>query len=118
MNWCYLLIDLDANGTFGDVPDLTRAAVVELVGHTLVDCAVHFYVDVVTDLEGPQVGREGDVPLLPEGPSEQVSGPRTKTMTSRHLRSLSLELQEGEDMEVAAKTLGGSVFGAFYSWCS
>lgn len=80
---------------------------VELVGHTLVDGAVHFDVDIVADLIGPKVGGEGDVTLLPEGPSKEIPGPRTKTVTSRHFRSLALE---EEDMCVTAKTLGERVF--------
>jgi hypothetical protein len=90
MNGCYLLVDLDADGALGNVPDLSSAAVVELVRHSLVDGAVDLDVDVFTDLEGSQVGRERYVPLLPEGPSEQISGPRTKTVTSRHVCSLPL----------------------------
>jgi hypothetical protein len=63
----YLLVDLDADGALGDVPDATGAAVVELVGHALVDGAVHLDVDVLADLVGAEVGGERDVPLLVEG---------------------------------------------------
>ncbi|KAM1132806.1 hypothetical protein ACFX19_047863 [Malus domestica] len=63
-----LLVDLDTDVTLGDVPDATGTAVVELVGRTLVDGAVNLDVDMVADLVGLEVGRERDVPLLPEGP--------------------------------------------------
>lgn len=113
MNRCYLLVNLDADGALGDVPDLASAAVVELVGHSLVDGAINLDVDVVADLIGSQVGRERDVPLLPEGPSEQISGPRTKTVTSRHVCSLPLSRTHSSgrgDMDVAAKTLRASLW--------
>jgi hypothetical protein len=38
----------DTDGTRGDVPDNARAAVVELVGHTLVDGAVAAEIHIVT----------------------------------------------------------------------
>lgn len=61
---------------------------VELMWHTLVNSAVNLDIDIVTDLEGPEIGGEGYVTLLPEGPSKEISGPRTNTMTSRHFLSL------------------------------
>ena len=70
----YLLVDLNANGALGDVPDTTGAAMVELVRHALVDGAIDLDVDVVADVVGPEVGREGDGTLLPEGTRERVSG--------------------------------------------
>ncbi len=88
----YLFVDLNADSALGDVPDATGTAVVELVGHTLVNGAVNLDVDIFTDLEGPEVSGEGNVTLLPEGPSEQISGTRTKTVTSRHFFSISLSL--------------------------
>jgi hypothetical protein len=62
----YLLVDLNADGALGDVPDATGATVVELVGHALVDGAIHLDVDVLADLVGVEVGGEQDVPLLAE----------------------------------------------------
>jgi hypothetical protein len=72
----YLLVDLDADGALGDVPDASGAAVVELVRHALVDGAVHLDVDVVGDLVGAKVRRERDVPLLAERPREGVARAR------------------------------------------
>ena len=71
-----LLVDFDADGALGDVPDLAGAAVVELVGHTLVDSAVNPDVDVVADVVSSQVCREMDRPLLAEGSREQIPRPR------------------------------------------
>lgn len=48
---------------------------VELVGHALVNGAVHLDVDIVSDLVGAEVGSEGDVPFLPEAPSEEIPSP-------------------------------------------
>ena len=83
-----LFVDLDADGALGDVPDATSAAVVELVGHPLVDGAVHLDVDVFADLVRPEVRRQRDVPLLPEGPREEIPRPRSDSMAGRHLSSL------------------------------
>lgn len=50
-----LFVDFNADGAFGDVPDLTGAAVVELVGHTLVDGAVNLDIHIIADVISPQV---------------------------------------------------------------
>ena len=71
-----LLVDFDADGALGDVPDLAGAAVVELVGHALVNCAVNLDVDIVADVVSSQVCREMDRPLLAEGSREQIPRPR------------------------------------------
>ena len=84
MRALYLLVDLDADGALGDVPDATGAAVVELVRHALVHGAVHLDVDVVADLVGAEVGGERDVALLAEGAREEVARPRAQTVASRH----------------------------------
>lgn len=85
----YLLINFDADCTLGNVPDAAGAAVVELVGHALVNGTVNLDVDIIPDLEGPEICSERDVTLLPEGPSEQIPRPRSKTVTRRHSQSLS-----------------------------
>ena len=82
-----LLVDLDADGALGDVPDLAGAAVVELVGHTLVDGPVHLDIDIVADLVGAEVGGQGDVSLLTEGPGEEIPRPRPQPVSRRHLTS-------------------------------
>lgn len=58
---------------------------IELVRHTLVDSAVHLDIHIVADLVGPEIGRQGDVPLLPEWPGEEVPSPRPDSMARRHL---------------------------------
>lgn len=83
----YLLVDLDADGALGDVPDAAGAAVVELVRHALVHGAVHLDVDVIADLVRPQVGGERDVTLLAERPREEVARPRPQPVPRRHLPS-------------------------------
>jgi hypothetical protein len=93
----YLLVDLDADGALGDVPDAPGAAVVELVRHALVHGAVNLDVDVVADLVGAQVRGERDVPLLAKGPREQVAGPRPQPVPRRHLPAPSSLLRLGGD---------------------
>lgn len=85
-----LLVDFDADSTLGDVPNTTGAAMVELVGHALVNGTVNLDVDVIPSLVGPQIGRERDVTLLPEGASEQIPRPRSKSVTRRHCAHLSV----------------------------
>jgi len=51
----HLLVDLYSDGSLGDVPDATGTAVVELVGHTLVDGTIDLDVDEIADPVGLQV---------------------------------------------------------------
>lgn len=88
MAWCYLMVDLDAHGAFGDFPDSAGSALVEFRLHAFVGGAVQLEVHVVTFLVGPHVVRDACVPFLPEGASEQISDPRTNTVTTRHFCSL------------------------------
>ena len=46
----YLLVNLNTDGTGGNVPHNASAALVREVGHTLLLRGVHLDVDVVTDL--------------------------------------------------------------------
>lgn len=83
--WVYLLVNLDTDGTFGDVPDTTGTTMVELVRHTLVDSPVNPNIDIVTDVVGSEVSGEGNGTLLPEWAREWISRARSQTMTGRHL---------------------------------
>ncbi len=83
-----LLIDHNTDGAFGDIPDNTSAAVVELVRHALVHGTVHLDVHIVADLVVAQVSRQVDVSFVPEGTREQIPGPRPQSMTGRHSCSL------------------------------
>lgn len=85
----YLLVDLDADGSLVDVPNLASPAVIELVGHPLVDRTVHLYIDVVADPVGAEVRSQGHVPLFPERPGEEIPRPRPKSVTCRHSSSTS-----------------------------
>lgn len=84
----YLLVHDHTDGTLGDIPHDSSAAVVEFMRHTLVNGTVHLDVHILSDLEVAQVDSQGDVTLVSEGAREQVSRPRAKSMTSRHLRLL------------------------------
>ena len=70
------LVHTDTDGGLGNVEDDTGAAVVVLVGHTLVDGGISEDVNVVTDLDGHHVLGEVDGSLLPEVLGEHVAGTR------------------------------------------
>lgn len=84
----YLLVDLNADSALGDIPDTSGATMVELMRHTLLDCAINLDVDVVSDFVGAEVGGDGNGTLLPEWPRERVSSSRSQTMTGRHFQLL------------------------------
>ena len=88
MKEIYLLVHFHTDSSLGDIPNTAGTSMVELVRHALVDGAVHLDVDVLADLEGPEVGGERDVTLLPEGTGEQVASSRSETVTGRHFRRL------------------------------
>lgn len=83
----YLLVHLHTDGSLGDVPDTTSAAMVELVGHTLMDSSVHLDIDIFANLVGPQISGERDITLLPERPRKEIAGSSSETMTSRHFHA-------------------------------
>lgn len=79
-----LLVDLDTDSAGGDVPDLTGAAVVELVGHALVDGTIALNVNVVANTEHRQIGAHVGETATPERLLEEVSGLGAKTVRVRH----------------------------------
>ena len=88
----YLLVDFDTNSSLSNVPDTTSTTMVELVRHTLVDGSINLHIHVITDFEGPEVGREWDNTLLPEPSREQIPGSRPHSVTRRHFRCLSFSV--------------------------
>jgi hypothetical protein len=79
-----LLVDLDTDSARGDVPDNTSAAVVELVGHALVDGTVALDVNVVTNAIDREIGGHVRKTAAPEGLLEQIPSLGTKTVRVRH----------------------------------
>jgi hypothetical protein len=61
-----LLVDHNADGALGHIPDNTSASVVELVRHTLVHSAVHLDVHIITDLVVAQIRGQVDISFVPE----------------------------------------------------
>lgn len=81
----YLLVHFNTNRALGNVPDLTSAAVVELVGHALVNGAINLDIDVIADVVGSQIGGQRNVTLLSEAPGEEIASPTSKSMSGRHV---------------------------------
>ncbi len=80
----YLLINHNADGALGDIPDNTGAAMVELVRHSLMHGTVHLDVHIVANLVVAKVRGQVDVSFMPERTREQIPGPRSQPMTGRH----------------------------------
>lgn len=78
------LVDNDTEGTLGDVEDDTSLAMVELVGHTLLDGTVGLDVNEVTDLVGLHVGGELDHAMLAEVTGEEMASTGTVTKGMWH----------------------------------
>jgi hypothetical protein len=79
-----LLVDDDTDGGLGDVVDDTSLAVVDLVGHTLLDSTVHLDVHDVANVVLAKVGVEGDETLLAEVPAEGIAGARSLSVGVTH----------------------------------
>ena len=82
-----LLVDDDSDGSGVDVEDGASAAVVVLVGHTLVDGAVDDDINDVPDLEAGEGVGDVDGTVLLEALSELVSGSSLVAVTVSHLWS-------------------------------
>eukprot|EP00976_Prorocentrum_cordatum_P034303 697572-Prorocentrum_minimum.AAC.2 len=80
-----LLVNLDTQGGLGHVPHTAGAAMVELVGHTLLHGGVALNVNVIADLEDAQVGGHGNDTILAEPLRQKVAATRPDTMSTRHI---------------------------------
>ncbi|PKU79147.1 hypothetical protein MA16_Dca000491 [Dendrobium catenatum] len=80
----YLLIDLDPNSPFCDVPHSSSPSMVEFVRHAYVYGGINLDINVLSKLVCPKVRRQRNVTLHPEGPREEVSRPLTKTVPCRY----------------------------------
>jgi len=69
----HFLVELDAESALGDIPHLTSATLVDLVGQTTVDRRVDFDIDQRSKLVGRQVFGQMDGSLLTESLLEQVA---------------------------------------------
>lgn len=78
------LVNDDAEGTLRDVEDNTSLAMVELVGHTLLDGTIGLDIDQITDLVGLHVGGKLDHPMITEGTGEEMASTGTVTEGVRH----------------------------------
>jgi hypothetical protein len=78
------LVDDDTDSGLGNVVDDTGLTMVDFVRHTLLDSAVYFDVDNVTNLVLLHVHAEGDEPLLLEVPREGISGTGSNTTAATH----------------------------------
>jgi len=79
------LVHANTDSGLGNVEDDTGAAVVVLVGHTLVDGGISEDVNVVTDLDGHHVLGEVDGSLLPEFLGKHVARTRAGSERVGHL---------------------------------
>ena len=80
----HLLVDDDTEGALGDVEDDTGLAVVELVGHALLDGTVGLDVDVVADLVDLHVGAGADHAVLAEFAGKGVTSTSAITVRRSH----------------------------------
>ena len=81
------LLDLNTNGTRGDVPDSSGTTVVELEGHALVDGGIGNNVDIVADLVDVHVVRKMGDSMFAEFAMEESTSASAITVTVRHCLS-------------------------------
>lgn len=80
-----LFVDDDSDGSGVNVEDSTGAAVVVLIGHTLVDGSIDDDVDDISDLVGSQGLRDVNGSMCSESLSEFVSGSSLVSVAVSHL---------------------------------
>jgi len=78
------LVHNNTDSPGGDVVNATGPALVELVGHTLVDSTVDLDVNNIADLVGLHVGGEVDGPLGAEPLGEEVASARAVSLSVTH----------------------------------
>ena len=78
------LVHNNTDSPGGDVVNATGPALVELVGHTLVDSTVNLDVNNIADLVGLHVGGEVDGPLGAEPLGEEVASARAVSLSVTH----------------------------------
>ena len=78
-------IDDDTEGVLSDVEDSTGLTVVELGGHTSMDCTISENINVVSLAVGDEVFAEGRNTVLSERLREQTSRASSKTVAVGHL---------------------------------
>lgn len=84
------LIHADPDRRLGHVEDDSRASVVALVGHALVDARVGEDVHIVAHLDVHQVLAQVDRSMLPELLGKHVARPRSDTERVRHVTAFCL----------------------------
>lgn len=97
----YLLVDFNADGALGDIPDPTRTTMVKLVWHTFMDRPVNFDVHILSDFVGTKICGEVGRTLLSECSGKGIPSSRSQSVPSRHFRvdaaKLGLALGARED---------------------
>lgn len=79
------LVDLDSNGSWGNVPNNSGLSVVVLVWHTLMNGRVGTDIDIVSNVVVDQIGTKLDRSTLSEWLGKKTSGIAPVTFGARHL---------------------------------